>query len=205
MTENRSDYDSAWKEALERFFEEFISFFFPEAHSGIDWSKGYEFLDKELQQVVRDAELGRRLADKLVKVWSKDGEEAWVLVHIEVQANVDTSLAKRMYVYNYRIFDRYDRKVASLAVLADRQAAWRPSGYGYTLWGCKVGIEFPVVKLLDHETRRAELEQNLNPFAIIVMAHLKTQATHSDEQGRLQWKLGRNFSISSGSKSKVPM
>jgi hypothetical protein len=54
-----SDYDSAWKEALESFFEEFISFFFPEAHSGIDWSLGYEFLDKELQKVVRDAELGR--------------------------------------------------------------------------------------------------------------------------------------------------
>jgi hypothetical protein len=95
-----------------------------------------------------------------------------------------------MYVYNYRIFDRYDRKVASLAVLTDRQATWRPSGYGYTLWGCKVGIEFPVVKLLDHEKQWDELEQSPNPFAIIVMAHLKAQATYRDNQGRLQWKFG---------------
>lgn len=125
MGETRADYDSAWKEALERFFEQFVAFFFPQAHAGIDWSKGYEFLDKELRQVVRDrdAELGRRLADKLVKVWSKDGEEAWVLVHIEVQEAAERAFAKRMYIYNYRIFDRYDRKVASLAVLADSQPA----------------------------------------------------------------------------------
>lgn len=41
----------------------------------IDWEKGHTFLDKELQQVVQDAELGRRLADKLVQVWRKGGKE----------------------------------------------------------------------------------------------------------------------------------
>jgi len=30
---------------------------------------------KELQQVVRDAELGRRYADKLAKVYTRDGAE----------------------------------------------------------------------------------------------------------------------------------
>ncbi len=189
MAEARADYDSAWKEMLESFFEQFLAFFFPQAHAGIDWTMGYEFLDKELQQVVRDAELGRRLADKLVKVWSKEGEEAWVLVHVEVQDKVEHEFGRRMYVYNYRIFDRYDKRVASLAVLADRQTTWRPNGYGYELWGCRVAIEFPVVKLLDYETRWSELEQSSNPFAIIVMAHLKAQATSRDAQGRLHWKL----------------
>jgi len=130
MTEPPVDYDGAWKEVLERFFEEFISFFFPRAHAGIDWSMDYEFLDKELQQVVRDAELGRRLADKLVRVWSREGEEAWVLVHVEVQGHPDPEFAKRMYVYNYRLFDRYDRRVATLAVLwlTGRQAGRQPGG-----------------------------------------------------------------------------
>jgi len=32
-------------------------FFFPQVHALVDWSRGYEFWDKELQQ---DAELGRR-------------------------------------------------------------------------------------------------------------------------------------------------
>ena len=61
------DYDSPWKEALERYLPEFLALLFPHAHAGIDWSQGYAFLDKELQQVVRDAALGRRLADKLFR------------------------------------------------------------------------------------------------------------------------------------------
>ncbi|MBI4595163.1 MAG: hypothetical protein HY730_02165 [Candidatus Tectomicrobia bacterium] len=69
------DYDSPWKEVLEAYFKEFLVFFFPAVYDGIDWSRPYGFLDKELQRVVRDAQLGRRLVDKLVKVWRKDGEE----------------------------------------------------------------------------------------------------------------------------------
>ena len=42
------DYDSPWKDILERYFPPFMAFFFPEAHADIDWSKGYESLDTEL-------------------------------------------------------------------------------------------------------------------------------------------------------------
>jgi hypothetical protein len=84
---------------------------------------GFEFLDKELQQVVRDAELGRRLADKLVKVWRIGGEEAWVLIHVEVQSQEETNFAERMYVYHYRIYDRYKRRVASIAILGDERSS----------------------------------------------------------------------------------
>ena len=66
MTEpTRDDYDSPWKEALERYFPEFLALLFPAVHAEIDWARGCQFLDTELQQVVRDAELGRRYADKL--------------------------------------------------------------------------------------------------------------------------------------------
>ena len=53
-----SDYDSPWKEMLEGYFPDFMAFFFPEAYEDIDWVRGYESLDKELQQIVRDAALG---------------------------------------------------------------------------------------------------------------------------------------------------
>jgi hypothetical protein len=133
MTEQRTDYDSPWKEVLEKYFKDFIAFFFPKVYRGIDWSREYEFLDKELQQIVRDAELGRRLVDKLVKVWRKNGEEAWVVIHIEIQGQVDTEFPERLYIYNYRLFDRYKRKVVTLAVLADDRVAWRPNEFGYEL------------------------------------------------------------------------
>jgi hypothetical protein len=87
-----TDYDSPWKEALDRYFEAFLALLFPEVHRDIDWSRGYEVLDKEFQQVVRDADLGRRYVDKLVKVWTKDGGECWVLIHVEVQTTRDPGL-----------------------------------------------------------------------------------------------------------------
>jgi hypothetical protein len=189
VTQTQASYDSPWKEALEQYFEPFLAFFFPKAHNEIDWQRGYEFLDKELQQIVVEAELGKRIVDKLVKVWQLDGEETWVLLHIEIQSQVDSDFTKRMYTYNYRIFDRYNRKVVSLAVLGDMQDSWRPQEYSYELWGCRASLQFPIVKLLDYEKQWKALEESTNPFAVVVMAHLRTQTTSQNPEARLQWKI----------------
>jgi hypothetical protein len=189
MTEQSTDYDSPWKEIIELYFPRFLEFFFTLAYNAIDWTRPYEFLDTELQQLEPDAEIGRRFVDKVAKVWLLDGEEAWVLVHVEVQGQYDSQFAERMYTYNYRLFDRHKKRVISLAVLADEQANWRPSSYGYQLGGCRVSLEFPIAKLLDYEQAWETLEQTTNPFGIIVMAHLKTKATQGNPESRLQWKL----------------
>lgn len=187
MTNPRADYDNPWKEALSIYFESFMAFFFPEIDRNIDWERGYEFLDTEFQQVARDAEIGSREADKLVKVWRQDGQETWVLIHVEVQSQAQSVFAERMYVYNYRIFDMYRRKVVSLAVLADDEESWRPSQYNYEIWGCRVLLQFPVAKLLDYQL--SKLEQSTNPFAVIVAAHRTTQQTVQNPEGRYQGKL----------------
>ena len=41
-----ADYDSPWKEALDHYFEAFLRLLFPEVQRPIDWSRGYESLDK---------------------------------------------------------------------------------------------------------------------------------------------------------------
>jgi hypothetical protein len=181
-------FDSPWKSAIEAYFPHFMAFFFPQIHADIDWSRGFEFLDKELEQVVRDAELGKRLADKLAKVWRLSGEETWVLAHLEVQNTEETAFSKRMYVYNYRLGDRYDIPVASLAILGDERSSWRPDRYQSQLWGCVVDFRFPVVKLVDYRQNWQALEESRNPFAVVVMAHLKAQETRKDQQQRKLWK-----------------
>jgi hypothetical protein len=184
-----TDYDSPWKEALDVYFQPFLAFFFAEAHADIDWRRGYEPLDKELQQIVREGELGRRLVDKLVKVWLKDGQEQWILIHVEVQTAEEADFARRMYVYNYRLFDRYNREVVSLAVLGDENPRWRPERFGYTRWGFHAGIRFPIAKLLDYATQLEALEHDRNPFATVVLAHLKTLETREDQGERHSWKV----------------
>ncbi|MEI8374998.1 MAG: cytosolic protein [Planctomycetota bacterium] len=175
-----TDYDSPWKEALDVYFEPFLGLFFTQAHGEIDWGRGFESLDTELQQVVREAELGRRVVDKLVKVWLKDGREQWVLIHVEVQTSEEPNFAKRMYVYNYRLFDRYNREVVSLAVLGDDNPYWRPDNFGYRRWGFEARVQFPIVKLLDYAERRQQLEESPNLFATVVLAHLDTLETRGD-------------------------
>jgi hypothetical protein len=184
-----ADFDSPWKDALDAYFELFLLLLFPEVHGQIDWSRGYEVLDKEFQQVVREAEVGRRYVDKLVKVWTKAGVERWVLIHVEVQTTRDADFPERMYVYNYRVFDRYNRKVASLAVLADDDPNWRPTEYRSNVFGCESRLSFPTVKLLDFAPHEAVLEASSNPFAKVVLAHLKARQTHDDPVGRHAWKI----------------
>lgn len=187
--ETSPDYDSPWKEILDDYFEDFILFFFPDAHAAIDWPRGVEFFDKELQKIVQDAELGRRYADKLVRLWLKGGQEIWVLVHVEVQGNKETGFELRIYVYNHRIFERYNAPVASFVILTDDDADWHPTEHRQELFGTETTFRFRAVKLLDYEARWAGLEASSNVFAVVAMAHLRVVSTKRDFGTRLNWKL----------------
>src|SRR5205085_5771536 len=121
-----SDFDTPWKEALEYFLAPFLAFFYPAIHAGIDWSRGYRSLDKELHQLTRDARLGKGLADKLFQVWLPEGAEAWLLIHVEVQGEPEPTFPQRMFLYNIRAYERYNRTVVSLAVLTDDRRDWCP-------------------------------------------------------------------------------
>jgi hypothetical protein len=183
------DYDSPWKETLDRYFERCMAFFFPHIHADIDWTRGYEMLDKELQPILRRAKHGRRYVDKLVKVWLKTGEEKWILIHIEVQGQKEGDFPERMYVYHHRIFDRYGQEVVSLAILADDDPDWRPNRYETARWGFRSLTEFPIVKLLDYAPQYEELEAAPNPFAVVVLAQLKAMETRRSPVERHVWKV----------------
>ena len=200
-----TDFDGAWKEAMEEFFRPFIEFCFPDIAVRIDWSKGFDFLDKELQKVVQDAEMGTLRVDKLVQVYRLDGIEDWLLVHVEVQSQTDNDLPWRMYQYYHRIADRYGKAVVSLAVLADEQASWRPQVYEQAHWGCALRFEYLVCKLLDYNRRPEDLGADLNPMAVVVAAHFAAMATRGDSEKRfnLKWQLTRNLYERGYSKQQV--
>ncbi|HWQ32336.1 MAG TPA: hypothetical protein VNQ79_05595 [Blastocatellia bacterium] len=180
--------DNAWKDALNQCFREFMEFFFPAIAAETDWQRGYEFLDKEPEQIARDSRIGRRLADKLVRVWLRDGREQWLLIHLEVQGKIRRGFAKRIYIYNYRIFDRYDCEVVSLVLLTDGNAASQTMVWQTGRWGCELAFRFPVVSLTDYENRWAELEASHNPFAVAVMAHLRVRQAQGDNRRKRDWK-----------------
>ena len=193
MVSSDDDYDTPWKTALTRYLPQFMAFYFPRAHAAIDWTRPHVFLDQELAQLARDAEQGRRRLDKLVQVHTHDGGAQWVLLHLEVQGRRERGFAERIFTYNYRLYDMYRRTVASLVLLADGSAHWRPRSFAYQLFGCRVGIDFPVVKLTDFADRIDGLLLDPNPFALVTAAHLLTRQTKGDAARRHaeKWRLAR--------------
>lgn len=188
ITTPSNHYDSPWKEALEKRFAEFLALLFPEIYRDVDWSRPLEFLDTELQQVVQDAQVGRRYADKLVRLWTRDDREVCVLAHVEVQGDPDSGFSRRMCVYNFRITEWRDVDVVSLGVLADASPRFRPTSYQRKRWGCELEFRFPVVKLLDWENRWDELEHSDNVFSLVVMAQIKAKRCKDVHELRA-WKL----------------
>jgi hypothetical protein len=184
-----SDYEGPWKAAIEEYLPDFFALCFPVAYADIDWSRGYAFLDSELQQLMRDAETGVLRVDRLVKLLQKNGENLWVLVHIELQSQMDPDLPLRMALYNHRLYDRYRQDVVSLAVLADTNRRWRPARFRRGLWDCYDDFSYPVVKLADWRAQRPVLEASDNPFATVILAHLSAQDTRRSVAGRQVAKL----------------
>ncbi|MEO5331871.1 MAG: DUF4351 domain-containing protein [Magnetococcus sp. YQC-5] len=190
-----NEFDTPWKEILEANFKDFMAFFLPEAHDGIDWTREHEFLDQELARITREAEIGDRRMDKLVKVWQRDGVERWALIHVEIQGDRKPNFAEGMFTYHYRAHDLQKRPVVSLALLTDDERGWRPSEYRHELWGTGIQFKFNCIKLLDHMESQAELEHSSNPFALVTLAHLHAKRTKhlTEDRYRVKWQLIRSL------------
>jgi hypothetical protein len=166
---------------VESYFPQFMAFFFPEAYSQIDWSRGFDFLDGELQQITLEAETGKRILDKSAKVYLRSGAEQWIVAHIEIQNQKEDEFGERVFVYFARLRDKFQREVASFAVLGDTDVNWRPNSFTRETLGCNLQFSFPIIKLVDYKKRKEELAASDNPFALVVLAHLAAQATKGKE------------------------
>ncbi|MBK7200662.1 hypothetical protein [Candidatus Amarolinea dominans] len=81
---------------------------------------------------------------------SENGQEQWVLVHVEVQTQPAFGFPERMFVYHYRIRDRFGARCATFGVLADSDPSWRPAEFPDEAAGTELVLRF-LAKLLDYE------------------------------------------------------
>ncbi len=91
-------YDELWKDIVEKLFPYFINLVSPDFYLSVNWSKPTVFLDDELRQISPASEETTRYVDRLVRVWMLDGQEQWVLVHVEVQGYRDAEFSRRMFI-----------------------------------------------------------------------------------------------------------
>jgi hypothetical protein len=185
----QDEQDAPWKKVLRQYFREAMEFFFPDIAKVVDWTEPIEFLDKEFMKIAPDAATGKRFADQLVKVYRKRGNPIFLLIHVEIQGARESGFGQRIFTYSFRILDYFGYPATSVVILCDGDPKWRPHHYNFALPGTTLNYEFSTVKLLDYRDRWTELENSQNPFAWVVMAHLKMQETKKDKPTRKVWKL----------------
>ncbi len=160
--------DLLWKGIIEDLFEDFLHFYFADLVVEVDFEKGFEFLDKELQQIYPESALGQRFADKLAKVFLKNGVELWLLVHVEVQGYSDHDFSERMFTMFYRLRDRYHVNVCQLAIFTDESPTFSPSTFKYEKFGTWLNYGYRTWKLLENPPE--VLAESDNIFAWVMEA-----------------------------------
>lgn len=173
--------DTLWKGIIEDLTEDLLHFFFPDFVEYIDFSRGYVFLDKELQKLFPDSESKNSHADKLIKIWLISGEEYWVLLHIEIQGYPDKHFAGRMFQYAYRIIDKFQRPVAALAIYTDDNEQYHPNEYHFNMLGTSLTYRFNVFKLNEYNPETHPLAKG-NAFAwVLAVAKAGMHLTSNDK------------------------
>ncbi|HLZ89010.1 MAG TPA: hypothetical protein VKQ52_17265 [Puia sp.] len=169
MKQRKSDI--LWKVIMEEVFSDLLRFIFSDADQVYDMERGFEYLDKELAEMhpQPDEETDTRFADKLVKVYHRDGEEEWVLLHIEIQGDTTKrgEFSQRMYEYFYRIRDRYRRPVSAIAVFIGKNGRDMPGRYTYEYRQTRLTYEYLAFSILDFSDEA--LDKSNNPFAQVLL------------------------------------
>ena len=161
-------------------------FFSPALHAQVDFSVEVEFLQQELFQQVMKDKSGRRSTDQLVKVHLKGGEEKWILVHVEVQGDNEKDFAERMFQYFYRIYDRFSKKIVTLAVMTSPHRSENPAVFQYDYFGTKLHYAYNNCRLIDYDY--PELEHSDKLFSKIVLAAKYRNDTKEDTEKRYTFK-----------------
>lgn len=160
--------DTLWKGIIENLVYDFIRYFFANYVERIDFERGFEFLDTELQKLMPDNPSQKRHADKLIRVWLKNGLEVWFLIHVEVQGYQDSHFAVRMFECMYRIRDKYQQLVTGLAIYTDWNRKYHYTQFTEAFLGSEITYRFNTYVLRDHAPEI--LAQDANPFAAVMEA-----------------------------------
>lgn len=180
------DQDGLWKKVIGDLFEEFLQFFMPELHAEVDFTQVIEFLEKELYQEIIDQKKGRRYTDRLVKVQLKNGEEKWVLVHVEVQGSHEADFSFRMFQYYYRILDQYGKKIIALAIHTGLNQIEDMKFFAYDYFGTTLTYSYNNYRIEDYSDE--ELERSDNIFSRVVLAVKAVHDTKDEVEKRYQFK-----------------
>ena len=187
MAKLKIDFDGNWKEIITEFFEEFVQFFLPLLYPDIDFNRPFESLDTELTQILEAlGSTDKRIADKLIKVWLKDGTEKWILIHIEVQSYFEKLFSKRMYEMFSMILNRHKLPIVGIAIYTNTKTPRLYNRFTERNYGTSINYRFNAYRIMRQD--EAKLLASDNIFALFVLANYYVNKTRKDLRKRLEYK-----------------
>jgi len=188
--------DELWKGFVGKYFDRYMKSTFKKDAAKIDWSKGWELMDKEMIRIFSTAKVKLRKGDLLVKVWLKNGKETWIMVYLEFQGYVDWDMGKRADTCYYRIKEMYGRPVAIQIIYTDDNPNFNIHSHKETCLSTSCELKFPTFKLLEHPP---ETYDKMDPLFAIIMEvawyGLKKNKLNDKDLGDLKFRLIRKLKV----------
>ncbi len=154
----------------------------------MDFTQKFQFLYTKLAEINPDIMHEKRHADKLIKVFTKNGVEVWMLVHIEVQGYKDNDFAERMFTHFYCIRDKFKKNVMALAIFTENSPTCKPNEYIYGYENTQLIYQFDIFKVLDKTEDELYLADN--SFSIVMLTAKKALKTKNfTNENQLFWKM----------------
>lgn len=167
-------YDILWKAIIQDMTEDFIRFYFVDADEKFDLSKGFHFMDKELDQLSPSDDMqASKYIDQLISIYIRSLQEDYFMLHVEVQNQKVVGFEERMYNYYYRIQDRFRHPVATLVILTGTNARFRPTAHEVNYQDTSLSYGFRTYRIADQQEE--VLLKHKNPFAIVILTVLLAQ------------------------------
>ncbi|MDR1579165.1 MAG: hypothetical protein LBS35_02310, partial [Synergistaceae bacterium] len=141
--EPRKDFDNLFKTVLRDYFWDGLKIFLPELYEDADRDKGFVLLDKELQKVTFDLGGGARHIDMLARITLKNGEDEFIICHLEVQNDKGGGdMSYRMYCYKEAIHLRYSKEPVGIAVMLTNRPRGEKKFYHSNVYGVEVTYKY---------------------------------------------------------------
>jgi hypothetical protein len=163
----RRSHDRLFKEFLERFLPEFLTLFFPDKATRLNFST-LRFLDKELAINLPGHTL--RITDLLAEIETLDNQPELILLHVEIEARKKKTLPRRMFEYYSLLRVLQQKPVFPVAiVLLPKAGGFCWQTYTETLCGEEL-VRFRYGQIGLRDLQSQDFLQQANPIAAALAA-----------------------------------
>ena len=172
--------DRSWRDIITENVDDAILFFKPDIAADRDYSKKLMLIPTELPTIGGDSDKGMRISDICLSVPLITGVAQRLGLYIEQQHWLDFALALRMFQDYYRLSDRLQVPITSLAIFTgninpiDR--------YTTECYGTELSFKYNVYHVASADVKA--LERNDNIFALAVLAGRRMLDAGGDPEKR---------------------